>query len=92
MATAEERTAQTSGEGRYTFSQLQPGSWELTAESWGFRSFIQRSIILTASQTASLNITMQLGEVSQSVEVATVSLQLEGGPETRARALDGTVH
>lgn len=77
LATSEERKTQTEPEGRYTFSQLLPGSYELTAESTGFRTFVQRGITLLAAQSGALNITMQLGEVSQRVEVAAASLQLD---------------
>src|SRR5262249_1808242 len=62
-ATQETRQATTGNEGRYTFSQLLPSVYELTAEAPGFRAFIQRDIRLLANQSAELNIQMSLGEV-----------------------------
>src|SRR5712691_2220374 len=44
VATNEARQTITGAEGRYTFSQLLPGSYDVTAESTGFRSLIQRDI------------------------------------------------
>ena len=44
VATNEARQTVTGGEGRYTFSQLLPGSYDVTAESTGFRSLVQRDI------------------------------------------------
>lgn len=87
-ATSEERNASTSEEGRYTFSQLLPGTWELTAESAGFRTFVQKNIVLTAAQSAALNITMQLGDVSQSVEVISQSLALDTQSANQSLHLD----
>ncbi|MBL8218781.1 MAG: carboxypeptidase regulatory-like domain-containing protein [Bryobacterales bacterium] len=87
-ATSEERTSTTSEEGRYTFSQLQPGTWELNAESRGFRTYVQKNIVLTAAQSAALNITMQLGDVSQSVEVISQSLALDTQSANQSLHLD----
>ncbi len=66
---SETREAKTSGEGRYTLSQLPPGDYEVTVESTGFRRSVAR-LTLQASQSAELNIPMSVGEVSSNVEVS----------------------
>ncbi|MBI4876561.1 MAG: TonB-dependent receptor, partial [Acidobacteria bacterium] len=76
-ATAEERQAKTGDEGRYTFSQLLPGVYELTGEAQGFRTFVQRNINLQASRSAALNVTFQLGDLTQRVEIAEAAVQLD---------------
>lgn len=76
-ATAEERQTRTGEEGRYTFSQLLPGVYELTAEAAGFKTFVQRNINLQASRSAALDITLQLGELTQRVEIAEAAVQLD---------------
>src|SRR5947208_2414291 len=69
-ATGEPRRTVSGEDGRYTFSQLQPGSYELTVETTGFKKFVAPSISLQASQSAEVNVSLELGDVSQSVEVA----------------------
>src|SRR5689334_15227043 len=69
VATNEARQTVTGSEGRYTFSQLLPGTYDVTAEFTGFRSVVQRDIALAANQSAELNFSMQVGDVTQTVEV-----------------------
>lgn len=77
VATKEVRQAVTGAEGRYTFSQLLPGRYELRAESPGFKAFVQTGITLQASQSVALDFPLQVGEVSQRVEVAAAVVQLD---------------
>ena len=54
-ATNEERQTKAGSEGRYSFSQLLPGTYELTAGAPGFQTFVERNITLVANQSAALN-------------------------------------
>ncbi|MFN3322791.1 MAG: carboxypeptidase regulatory-like domain-containing protein [Bryobacteraceae bacterium] len=74
QATSDTRQATTGAEGRYIFSQLQPGTYEVTAEAPGFKTLVRGGVSLSVNQSAELNLPMQLGEVSQTVEV------IEGAP------------
>lgn len=76
-ATGETRQTQTGPEGRYTFSQLLPSTYELTAEAAGFKTFVQRDIILRANQSAEISFSMQVGEVTESIEIAAAVIQLD---------------
>src|SRR5262245_30444314 len=76
-ATHERREVKTGPEGRFTFSQLLPGGYELQAEAVGFKTFVQRGINLIASQSAAVNFEMQIGAVSQQVEVGALALQVD---------------
>lgn len=76
-ATREKREAATGTEGRFSFSQLQPGTYELQAEAKGFRSYVQRGINLIAGQSAALNFALQVGEISQRVEIASAAIQVD---------------
>lgn len=77
LATNEARQSVAGSEGRYTFSQLLPGAYELRAEAAGFKAFVQRGITLRASQSAAFDFSLEIGEVSQRVEVATSVVQLD---------------
>jgi hypothetical protein len=70
IATNEKRTTTTSTEGRYTFSQLRPGEYELSAEAPGFKKFVQQGIVLRANDTAELNLALQIGATSETVQVS----------------------
>ncbi|MBM3736323.1 MAG: TonB-dependent receptor [Acidobacteria bacterium] len=76
-ATNESRTTTTGSEGRYTFSQLLPGSYALFAQTTGFKAFTQTGITLQASQSAAVDVALQVGEVTQRVEVAATVVQLD---------------
>src|ERR1035437_584527 len=73
--TNEIRTARSSGEGEYTVSSLPPGSYEVTVEKAGFKLTRETNLELAVEQTARLDVVLQVGAVSESVEVtATVPL------------------
>ena len=73
--TSEKRRVTTAADGRYTFSQVLPGTYELTADTTGFKKYVQQGILLRANDTAELNVTLQVGSTTESVEVSgTVSL------------------
>lgn len=76
-STRERREVKTNPEGRFTFSQLLPGGYELQAEAVGFKTFVQRSINLIAGQSAAVNFEMQIGAVSQQVEVGALAVQVD---------------
>ena len=69
-ATNEKRTTSTGADGRYTFSQLRPGTYELSAEASGFKKFVQQGIVLRANDTVELNLPLQIGATSETVEVS----------------------
>jgi hypothetical protein len=73
-ATNDSRQAQTGNDGRYVFSQLAPGTYEVTAEAAGFKTLLRPGVALGLNQTAELNLSMQVGEVTQTIEVT------EGAP------------
>ena len=77
VATHEKRAATSGGEGRVTFSQILPGVYDLVAEATGFKSFTQRGITLVSGQSGAVNISMQIGDLSQRVEVAAAPLTVD---------------
>jgi len=72
------RTAtRTSETGNYVVPQLPVGRYEITFEATGFNKAIQRDIDLNVAQTLTLNITLQVGQVDQQVEVTAAAPLLE---------------
>ncbi len=87
-ATGETRTVTSNAEGLYTFSQLIPGSYEVSAEMQGFKRAVTKEVRLSVNQTVELNLSLQLGEVSQTVEVTAGVTMLDTQSANRAVTLD----
>lgn len=87
-ATGDTRQAISNAEGQYIFSQLPPASYEVSAETPGFKKAVNTNATLRVNQTLELNITLQVGEVSQSVEVSTAVTLLDTQSANRAVTLD----
>src|SRR5262245_59709873 len=64
------RSAMTSPEGLYRIPSLGPGVYTLTVEKQGFATSERTSVTLGVSQTSKLDVTMQLGAVTEHVDVA----------------------
>jgi hypothetical protein len=63
------RTINTTAEGTYLFDLLPPGTYELTVTASGFRTVQETGVVLTAGFTATVNASLQVGEVNQTVKV-----------------------
>ena len=70
MATAITRNVITDGAGFYSAPNLLPGNYEITISAPGFASQARTGINLAVGGQQLLNITMQVGQVTQRVEVA----------------------
>jgi hypothetical protein len=54
----------------YTLTNLPVGAYDLTAEAAGFKVVKAANVTLTVGETLTMNLTMQVGTVSQTVEVS----------------------
>ncbi len=59
----------TDSEGRYYVSALPPGQYNMTVEASGFKKYAQSAFPLLVQQQATIDVQLQLGEVSSIVEV-----------------------
>src|SRR5262249_50239989 len=57
-------------DGTYIMTFLPPGSYVISAEAPGFRKTVQSGITLETNQRAKVDIQLQVGQVSETVEVA----------------------
>lgn len=64
-------------DGSYIFLNLKPGKYNLSAQKSGFRTFDVRGIQVEPNEIHVQNISMELGTVSQVVEVAANQVQVE---------------
>ncbi|MBM3725144.1 MAG: TonB-dependent receptor [Acidobacteria bacterium] len=63
--------------GIYTFPALNPGRYELSVESSGFKTRKVSNIPVSVGLTATINVQMEVGAVSESVQVTATAVQLE---------------
>src|SRR3954454_21053656 len=65
-----QRTVTSSETGSYEFLQLQPGTYELTAESSGFSRYQQKQVQLLVDTPSTINVKLAVGASTQTVEVS----------------------
>jgi hypothetical protein len=87
-ATNDTRQSTTGPDGLFVFSQIPPGSYEISAEMQGFSRSVQREVTVRVNQTVEVNIAMQIGEVSQTVEVTAGVSMLDTQSANRYVTLD----
>ncbi len=76
-------------EGYYVFSNLSPGHYRVTAEKTGFKRSEQTDVVVQVQQTSSINLTMQLGNVSQTVEVTSETPLLQPDSSSLGQVITG---
>src|ERR1019366_9236933 len=67
-ATADTRTISTNADGIFSAPNLQPGGYSVTVMAPGFATAVQSGITLTVGGTQTLNLTMQVGQATQTVK------------------------
>jgi outer membrane receptor protein involved in Fe transport len=69
VTTGYRQIAKTGSVGDYLFPSLPIGNYQLTVEMPGFSSYIQKGIVLAVNQSATQNVTLDVGAVAQQVTV-----------------------
>jgi len=87
-ATGDTRQTPSGNDGLYVFSQLPPGTYEISAENAGFRKSVQTGAVLRVNQTLEVNFSLQIGEVTQIVEVSAGVTMLDTQSANRSVTLD----
>jgi hypothetical protein len=76
--------------GRYVFPRLAIGPYQIKADAKGFRTFVQSSLHLTTAADALLNITMQLGNVSDQITVSADASRVATETATMQQLVDSS--
>jgi Carboxypeptidase regulatory-like domain len=69
--------AESNSAGLFVVPALEPGSYELTAEKQGFRAFRVSGIPLSVGLAATVNAKLEVGQLSEAVQVTASAVQLE---------------
>jgi hypothetical protein len=70
-------SATSSTEGLYTFANVPPGRYELTAQVSGFAQYTLTGIVLSVGQVATLDITLKVAQVGEKVVVSSETPVIE---------------
>ncbi len=80
LGTSEKRTQTTGDDGLYLFPNLLPGLYRIEVEKAGFNKYARPEVRVEVNQTSRIDVSMQIGNVSQVVEVTGETPLLQ--PET----------
>ena len=69
MSKPTSRSTVTDGDGRYRFTGMPVGDYELTVESTGFAKFVQSGISLVLNQAATVDVALKTGGVTEVVNI-----------------------
>jgi hypothetical protein len=82
--TNETISATSDASGAYSMPFLRPGNYKLTATAQGFKQFIRDNVVLEAAKVAGIDISLEVGAVTDSVEVTAEAAVLETQSATRS--------
>lgn len=89
VATNQIRTAESNTRGEYRILGLLPGQYTVQAEAKGFKTFVQGPVAVVVATTLTLNIKLQLGAVSQKVQVSSAPPLLETQSASLGQVITG---
>ena len=81
------RSTQTNAEGTYALPSLPVGPYQLQVKANGFRDYLQKGLELQVAANPEINIAMQIGAVSQEIQVTSNAAMVE----TRDNAISTTI-
>ena len=80
--------AVTNAQGEYTFSLLPPGRYRLAATATGFRAYSRSGLVLELGRVTRLDLSLELGQVAQTVEVSGAAPLLESESSTVSQFIE----
>ena len=84
------RTSGTSGTaGTYTLPLLQVGQYQVTVEQPGFKKFVQSNITVNIAQITRVDAKLDMGQVSESVEVFAQAIIVQADSSERGVIISG---
>jgi hypothetical protein len=90
-ATGVNSTAVTNGEGYYSIPFLPPGGYTVQVELTGFQTAVRSGITIETEQVARIDVTLQVGAVSERVEVTARAPVLDSETASIAHMMDSKV-
>src|SRR5258707_7189053 len=80
----------TTAEGAFYLPYLNPGPYRLTIQASGFKQYVREGIVLRTNETPRIDVTLELGNVNESISVSGTVPLLETETATAGHILDGS--
>ena len=84
-------TSTTNPEGIYRIPYVNPGSYELTFEAQGFKKLVHAGLPVRSTETARVDVTLELGSVIESVDVKSTAPLLEAETSATGHLVTGDI-
>ena len=89
IGTSDHYTATTNSQGNYEFVSVIPGQYSISIEKTGFKHFNRESFRVHVESALRVDATMQVGDVSQTIEVSGQAPLLETQTSTLSQVVEG---
>ncbi len=86
--TGEQRSAITNSTGEYVFSEVPPATYTVVSEAQGFKKFEQKGIIVGTQQQITVDVKLEVGQVSESVQVTEQVPLIENSDASQGQVID----
>jgi len=83
-----QRATLSSSEGSYSFSQVVPATYTVIAETPGFKKFERKHVIVGTQEFIALDLKMEIGSVSESVQVTEEVPLIEAANASQGQVID----
>ena len=84
-----ETSSTTTAAGTYLLPNLNPGPYELTIQSEGFKTLVRGGIVLRTSEQPRVDVQLELGSVTESIEVTAAPPLLETETSASGQIIEG---
>jgi hypothetical protein len=72
-----EREVSSGGDGNFTVPSLAPSRYRLEVTANGFSKFVLENVVVQVTETASVTVTLKVGDVNETVSVSEISVPVE---------------
>ncbi|MBI3681101.1 MAG: TonB-dependent receptor [Acidobacteria bacterium] len=87
-ATGNERSTKSNQQGIYNIPLLLPGEYKLSVQAAGFKT-LTRTLRLEVAQTMTLDVKVEVGELTQSIDVTAESVVLQSSTSSLGQHIEG---
>jgi hypothetical protein len=88
VATGISVKAETNDTGTYIMPSLKPGPYSITVEKPGFKKVVRSGLTLQVNQTARVDISLSVGDLTNTVEIVQAATLLETETSSRGSVID----
>src|SRR4029077_14872759 len=88
LDTAEKREQQSGTDGLYSFVNLLPGRYRIDVEKTGFKRIARPEVIVEVGQVVRIDLALQVGEVTQTIEVTGETPQLQSETSSMGQVVE----